>query len=608
MISSMSKYTFLIYHEEYLTFLDLLRNTGVVHIQEKADGLAEDEALNEKMKLHQKINDSIKLLKARKVDAISPAPTHEGAPELIDRIEKLTGSLENERAKLHTVLKKWQQVKPWGPFSIKTIEQLKEAGCTLHFFSCSKSKFDEQWRSDYQLFEINRVGSQIYFVLVNDTPEAPVIEAELQLLPDEDVQAVESKKNQLDEKIESLEHELDQVAASAIPLLAQYKEHINSELDFQKVVLNAGNEAENRLKILEGWVPDEQIEELEAALLESGAYYLRSEAGINDQVPVKLKNNAFTSLFEMIGSLYSLPNYRELDLTPFFAPFFMLFFGFCLGDAGYGLLMLAATLILRAKAKPAMKGVWTLGFLFGIATVIMGLVSGTLFGVELVKLDIPWLEQYQRMVLNQNQLMYFAVALGLIQIIFGICLKAARAIKMYGIKHALSTIGWVIILVGVGGSFGLMKMETLHALTAKYLMIAFGSVGGVLALFFNSPGKNVLINFGLGLWDTYGTVTGLLGDVLSYIRLFALGLSSAVLGNVFNQLAFSVNIDLPVVKQLIILIILLLGHSINFFMAALGAFVHPLRLTFVEFYKNTGFAGGGKKYSPFRKMEEALNE
>lgn len=96
-------------------------------------------------------------------------------------------------------------------------------------------------------------------------------------------------------------------------------------------------------------------------------------------------------------------------------------------------------------------------------------------------------------------------------------------------------------------------------------------------------------------------VTGLLGDTLSYIRLFALGISSAVLGLVFNDLAMNMSPDVPGVKQLVMLIILLFGHSVNLFMAGLGSFVHPMRLTFVEFYKNAGFEGGGKKYRPYKK-------
>ena len=126
-------------------------------------------------------------------------------------------------------------------------------------------------------------------------------------------------------------------------------------------------------------------------------------------------------------------------------------------------------------------------------------------------------------------------------------------------------------------------------------------MGALLAFFYNSPGKNPFLNLGLGLWDTYNTATGLVGDLLSYIRLFALGLTGGILGAVFNELAVTAGtgIGVPVVSQLIMLVILLFGHSLNIALCALGSVVHPLRLTFVEFYKNAGFEGGGKPYRPF---------
>ena len=109
------------------------------------------------------------------------------------------------------------------------------------------------------------------------------------------------------------------------------------------------------------------------------------------------------------------------------------------------------------------------------------------------------------------------------------------------------------------------------------------------------------MNLGLGLWDTYNMVTGLLGDVLSYVRLFALGLSGGILASVFNSLALGLKPDNLIGGSIVFLLIFLFGHAINMFMNVLGAFVHPLRLTFVEFYKNAEFEGGGKKYNPFRK-------
>ena len=162
---------------------------------------------------------------------------------------------------------------------------------------------------------------------------------------------------------------------------------------------------------------------------------------------------------------------------------------------------------------------------------------------------------------------------------------------------ALSTIGWLVLILGGGACYGL----SMKGYDITIPMYAVFIIAGLLIFVFNNIRRNVFINVGAGLWDSYNMVTGLLGDTLSYIRLFALGISSAVLGLVFNDLAVNMSGDIPVLKQLIMLIILVFGHSVNLFMAGLGSFVHPMRLTFVEFYKNAGFEGGGKKYQPFKK-------
>lgn len=602
MIANMTKYAFLVFHSDYIGFVEKLQNIGVVHIQQKSEGLPDDEEIAEKLKFQQELRDTLKTLKLRHVEAGEVATTLE-PDEIVRQTKYLYLKQDVKRVDLQQHEKELALLKPWGKFSWTTIEKLKEAGRIIHFFSCSTSKFDPKWKEQFDLFEISVEKSGSYFVIITSTPELPSINADVVKLPGTSQKELLKHKIDIEQQIDTINKQLDQLAASSMEILQLTIDQIHHEINFKSVVLQAHSGAEDKLRILEGWVPEDNEPELVQQLENEGIYFTKSKPAAEDNVPILLKNNAFSKLFELVGSLYSLPSYREIDLTPFFAPFFMLFFGFCLGDAGYGILMMIATLILRAKAKPNMKPVWTLGFLFGISTVIMGIVGGTVFGVMIVDLKFSWLGIIQKIILDQNQLMYFSIALGLIQIVFGMCLKAARAAKIDGIKYALSTIGWIIIILGVGGAFGLSEYQVINPELAKYLMIGFGGMGGILALFFNSPGKNIFLNFGLGLWDTYGTVTGLLGDVLSYIRLFALGLSSAVLGSVFNKLAFELTGQIPVLSVIFTILILLVGHTINFFMAALGSFVHPLRLTFVEFYKNTGFEGGGKKYTPFRKAE-----
>jgi V/A-type H+-transporting ATPase subunit I len=298
--------------------------------------------------------------------------------------------------------------------------------------------------------------------------------------------------------------------------------------------------------------------------------------------------------------MYSLPHYHELDLTPFFAPFFMLFFGLCLGDTGYGLLVLFGTLYARSKVSPSLKPVMSLASFFGAATVICGIVSGTFFGIPLLDMEWAWMTSLKRVMLNSDQMFNLALIIGGVQVIFGLFVRAYATVIRYGWIYSFERWGWLILLIGGGGMYLVTEKAMLPPDTARYLTYAVLGIAGVCIFVLNDPKRNPLINIGVGLWNSFNMATSVLGDLLSYIRLFALGLSGSVMGLVFNDLAMKLSGDTPVVSQLVMIIILLFGHSINIFMSSIGAFVHPLRLTFVEFYKNAGFEGGGKPYKPFR--------
>jgi len=198
---------------------------------------------------------------------------------------------------------------------------------------------------------------------------------------------------------------------------------------------------------------------------------------------------------------------------------------------------------------------------------------------------------------DNQQMFVLSLILGVIQILFGMFLKIFNRIRQFGFMHALSTIGWVILLLSV---IMAVLLPNVMPMGGTVHMAVLGA-SAILILFFNAPGKNPLLNLGLGLYDTYNMATGLLGDVLSYVRLFALGLSGGILASVFNSLALGLKPDNVVTGSLVFLIIFLFGHAMNIFMNVLGAIVHPMRLTFVEFYKNAEFTGGGKRYEPFKK-------
>ena len=495
-------------------------------------------------------------------------------------------------------------LQPWGKFSWSTIDKLKEAGQHIFFYTCSQSKFDQEWKEQYQLFEITLEKSINHFIIITSTPEPPVMNADLVKLPQHSLKELKEKQNTIELEVEAINQELDQLASSSHTVLQETIDQLHDEISFKSVVLTARTEAEDKLKILDGWVPEDSEQELVQWLESGGYYYVTGSPTESDDVPVKLKNNRFARLFEPIGALYALPSYNELDLTPFFAPFYWLFFGFCLGDAGYGALLVLAGGILSWKMKTLqMKRMMNLVALLGVSTILFGIITGTVFGINLYDQEWgiygPLNQKLAQQGKSINDVMFtVAIGFGAIQILFGMLLKAFNEIRKQGWKYSIGTFGWLILLIGTVALYPFNKEEFQ---VLNYIQYAIWGVAGVMIFLLNSPGKGIFANIGLGLWGAYNMATGLLGDLLSYIRLFALGISSAILGYVFNMLSSQLSGSIPVLSFLIMVVILLIGHGINMFMSSLGSFVHSMRLTFVEFYKNADFEGQGKPYQPFSK-------
>jgi len=609
MILPMKKYSMLIYHKAFHDFLKDLQKIGVVDIVDR--GIAPDEDTNCEIQRVQQFDRVIKILEPKMVEE-SPKVTDLMPGKILKIVLQTQAEIDDLKQKI-TLLEKHQKVvKPWGNFEPELFGKLKDAGLNLKFYSASQQKFKDEWLSDFNLEVISHAEGQIFFVIVQAGEDKIEIDAEEVKAPERPASDIQKEIEECISKIESAHTYLGEHAQAFLPKIIQARHDTDNRISFDHVLKNANSESDDKLKIIEGWVPKSKQIELEDFLNGKGVFYLVDDPVKDEKVPILLNNGKFSRLFEPIGNLYALPAYKELDITPFFAPFYMLFFGFCLGDAGYGLLIMLGTLIGLMKASPKAKPFLILGFLLGLSTTIMGIIGGTFFGIMFGLNEngeplhqISWLIEYQKFVLNSDNLMILALGLGYLQVLFGMFLKAANQIIQFGWRFAVSQFGWIVIVMFTIPFYVLTTLDLIPAEIGNKLWMITGVLGAIPALLLNTPGKNIFLNLGTGVWHTYNMASGLLGDVLSYIRLFALGISSAILGNVFNQLALqsSQGVGGGIVGALVLILILTFGHSLNFFMAVLGSFVHPLRLTFVEFYKNAGFAGGGNKYKPFSKSE-----
>lgn len=601
MISKMKKLAFLIYYKNYDTFLEQVRNLGVVHVVTKSQGEAENQDLQATIRLSARYAAAIKLLEGMNVKAADKTSGNaDKGEQVLDKLETLQQHDAETNHRIQAIEKEITAMEPWGDFKMESLKRLRDAGYEVGFYICSDKVYDEEWETQYHAVVINHIGSKVYFVTVTPVTETVSLDVESAKIADRSLSEIIQEKEKLDAERAETENAMKVLAENSISDLKAAQVRTSQLVDFDKVKLSADSLAGNKLMLLEGWVPAENAQQLNDFLKSSEIYYEISDPVPGDNVPIQLNNKGFFKLFEPIMKLYMLPKYNELDLTPFFAPFFMLFFGLCLGDTGYGLFILLGISGYRLIAKsisPSMKPILTLVQLLGLSTAICGLLTGTCFGFNLYDINVPFIQKMKEVIMLDNQQMFnLSLILGAIQIIFGMTLKAVNQAIQFGFKYAISTIGWLLVLVSTAVAFAAPSVMAMGGT----LHLAILAVGGLMVYLFNSPGKNIFLNIGLGLWDTYNMATGLLGDILSYVRLFALGLSGGILAGVFNSLAVGMSPDNVIAGPIVMVLIFVIGHSINIFMNVLGAMVHPMRLTFVEFFKNSGYEGGGKEYKPFK--------
>ena len=605
MIVKMSKYAFMVYHREYDAFLTTLRELGVVHVKE-TNSVLDNAELQALLAERKQVSTAIRYCKnlnsQTKEVTVAPARglTKAEGLKLVGKLEEMQEKQAQLQAAKVSLEKDIAYMDIWGEFSYANIRRLKKAGFDVTFFSCPTSKYEPKWGEEYNAFLVNNFQSVTYFVTVTKTGTPIDIDAERPKMPDRGLAKLHLAMEQLLDNIKVLNNQLKEYAAEQYNTLVELEKNIQNEFNLSNTLVQTDREAGDKLMLLEGFVPTEEAPAMEVALEKEGYYFQELDIQDGDRVPIKLKNNKFNRLYEPITKMFSLPNYTEFDPTPLFAPFFMLFFGLCFGDGGYGLLVLLACSFFKRKVNPDFKPYLTLFQYLGLAAIIVGTCTGSFFGIALA--DVPALSKVKDYFVSSDNLMTFSIVIGLVQIIFGKTVAAFKMKAQKGVKYSIAPFAWVFVITALALAFGLPMLNLQLPETVKTVFIGIAVIGLVVAYLYNSPGKNIFLNFGTGLWNTYNMASGLLGDTLSYIRLFAIGLTGAILGGVFNQLA----VDMPegmniVLRAVCMLLILLVGHAINIGLCTISSLVHPLRLIFVEYYKNAEFEGGGKEYRPFKK-------
>jgi V/A-type H+-transporting ATPase subunit I len=386
---------------------------------------------------------------------------------------------------------------------------------------------------------------------------------------------------------------------------------------------------------LSGWICQTDIPEFEKAILAHGheiaVFYSDPEA--EDKVPVILQNHRLIQPFEFITQIYGMPQYKEIDPTPFLAPFFFIYFGFCVSDAGYGLVLTLASWLVAKKFKlgPTGSRFWKMFLYCGLSTVFVGVITGSWFGnlpgvlAENSSFFVPIKRFLDSLILidpfrETTKLLGIALTFGIVQIWFG---SIVAALGNWKNKRYLDILlDQLPTLAFLFGITGLAMIFLNVGISLPTAIFKYAAIGGAVTLVLTQgrAEKGIGSKLFYGIYNFYMALSGYLSDTLSYSRLWALALVTGVMAMTINLLTINfgqmISAAIPLIGKipllktlisiLIMAVIFVLGHLLSFLMNLLGAFVHPLRLQFVEFFSKF-FKPGGERFRPFRADNKYFN-
>ena len=463
--------------------------------------------------------------------------------------------------------------------------------------------------------ELKIVKDEVYYLVISSIDEsekeklAEVFRNSSFTVENLDIDAVpQDYKNGLQKEISELKKEKRR-------LKAQIKTYSEDLTDLQAVYEYMQNkklriveseklaQTENTI-LIKGWIPTEKVSEFEKVIKDEAGdnYYLTfTDADRDDAtVPIKLKNGKVASTFENLTGMYAYPRYNEIDPTPLFTPFYILFFGMMGADVGYGLVLLLATMFvlkvvnLSSQMRKSIKFFFYLSF----SVIFWGLLYGSYFGAT-----IPGMWRLVDPASQYNDLLIGSILFGVVHIFVGLAIKAYMLIRDgKSLEAVYDVLFWYMALIG-GMLFLIFKLMNLSAVVANvsmWVMIA-GMAGIVLTG--GREAKGVGAKLGGGLYSLYG-ISSYVGDFVSYSRLMALGLSGGFIASAINMIAGMISGSW--VGMIFIPVILIAGHLFNMFLSFLGAYVHTSRLMYVEYFGKF-YEGGGKPFKDFRTENKYIN-
>lgn len=546
--------------------------------------------------------------------------------DLLEQTEKDLKTLKDLKESNELINKESEKLRPFNklPYTTKDLE--KSLYVTFHLgYVHEESKDDllnhfNENNIEFEIYELSSYGYPLIFVLDKDNEEKELSKIEAfnfnkTKLPTLNVKIKTQIENYLNE-IESNNKTIKEIEEKLT-----HGESISKEL---KVLVDQKNAKRSRKLVhfketeqtiyVEGWVREDEITKLHSVVKEvTKDYDIDISDGNKDELtPTATKNNKFVKQFETITNMFSVPNPNEVDPNPVMSIWYWLIFGIMMGDMGYGLMMvlLLGLFIKFKKPKGSFSQLVHVLYYSGYTSIIAGFIFGSFFGADLDLIHMIGKLFNQNwysfdMMDNILPMLIFSIAIGVLHLISGLILKMKLALKHNDIKTALADgLSWTLLLVG--GSVSVIGMTLLNSNILLYGGLGLVGIGLLLiVLLAGRDKKGFFSKAASGLGGIYGTMD-YLSDLLSYSRILALALSSSVIAFTMNTLADLVN-NGKFFGVIMAIVIYIIGHTFNFAMGLLSAYVHDSRLQYIEFFGKF-YEGGGYEFKPLSFDTKYINE
>ena len=581
--------------------LRFLQDAGVLHIEPFASLSSEAEEQNAHIAQNTRrigqIYDSLKTFR----NAKEKSEAFFSDEEILLRAESTLERLQEIKNRKQTLEKLISELNVWGDFDADHLIALEEQKLFVQRFRAEGVSRSELDIPDDVFAQIVSEKPVLQFFTIRlgrpvDLPWATPLRR-----PEK---GVKKAKDELSSLVIDESEAIKELSRLASRIDALKKEYLAALSETSFIECLGSLYSDGLLFGVQGWVPADIENDFLGKIAATGlGVIVRTRDPQEDEAPpILFKNNWFFRRIEPLLKLYGFPGYRDLDPSYFFAPFMILFFGICLGDAGYGVIFLLASILIRKKyghLSPSLPPVMRLCEVFSISTIVIGLLTGSIFGHwvfsrELIAVDIDK-DHGDPMIL-----FYASLGLGVIHLSLSYLMGAFQAHSRIDRFQKLGLLG-----VLWGGALLIIQRVWFPDFSVELSQwLYYGGLGflvcGVLLTFlFASDSKKLLVRLGLGLWGVYG-LTGLVGDLLSYARLFGLGIATTAIASVMNDLAGMVyHAAGNITGAIFAVLVLVLGHTFNLLLSILGSTVHSARLHFVEAFKSF-FQVGGTEYKPFK--------